>query len=384
MFNQYNNIDNNTIKNELNNIPKWYIHQINNDLNIFNKHHLSSNNLDKIMINNYNSINKLVRFKILSNKLYFSKYNIESMYGYYNVKSKNISNQFKIIVSILNKIKIFVNDVDFIISLQDCVLEQENIEPILSFAKDINNEYEKYNILIPDILTLRGTHINSFSSIQKTINKSKTDFKDKINKIVWRGSFNRYYRTLFLKLSKDCNFIDCDVNYLNYEKQQNYKYQIVFDGLRCTYPGYLWRLYSNCVTIKHESSHVQWFYNNLKPYVHYIPLKKDFNKNELIKLFNWLNNNYEKCLKISKNSKLWVKKNISDEKMLVYYIILLNNYSNIQKCSKDVSDFSLSPLYFCSNFKKIKYLLLIIINNLIIFILLIIILLIIITYNLIF
>jgi len=43
------------------------------------------------------------------------------------------------------------------------------------------------------------------------------------------------------------------------------------------------------VTLKIESDFAQYFYGDLKPYVHYVPVKKDYS--DLISQIEWLRQN---------------------------------------------------------------------------------------------
>ena len=338
----FNNYYKNIIIND-NNINNFFLDQINNDLNFFDKNDLDSIKLDEIMENP--KYNLLVRFKIINHKLYYYKENKVSSFV---IPKFKYNSRYKYICAILLKISKFVNDVDFIISLQDFCNNKEKL-PILTFAKDMDNDIEKYNILIPDWLTLRGNHKDSWVNLKKRIDNKKSKFSNKINKIIWRGRlpYLFYYRRKFVEISKKNKFfIDFDYNYVKQEDHLKYKYQIVFDGARCTWPGYLWRLYSGCLTIKHESNQIQWFYNGLKPYVHYVPLKKNFNENDLLELLEWLNKNQDKCESIANNAEKFVSENLKLEDMFKYYINLLNKYSQIQCCSRNLNNFTDNILHF--------------------------------------
>jgi hypothetical protein len=342
VFDYFNDINDKNLNTKL---PEWCVNQINDDLQIFNKNDVSHKKLCKIMKNSQGKPDLLlVRFKIIDGKLFFYKGNTSALLRHNS--SYRIADKYKYICSILYKITRFVNDVDFIISLQDCCNNNE-IQPIFTFSKDVANNIEKYNILVPDWLTLRGTHKDSWNNLKKRLDYYKSQFHCKNNKIVWRGSASNFVREKFIKISqKNKSIIDCNKNFLKQEEHLQYKYQIVFDGFRCTWPGYLWRLYSGCLTIKHESTQIQWFYGALTPYIHYVPLKKDFDEEDLIKLYKWVNENEEKCKLIADNAEKFIINNVSVEDMLSYYITVLNKYAEIQHCSKNLKGFSDNVLYF--------------------------------------
>lgn len=379
-YDYFKNIENKYLNLDL---PIWCIDQINNDLCNFKKNDMSYEKLEEIMKKSKkNPLEmQLVRFKIVDGKLYYHK---DNTYGLLRHDSLyKISNKYKYICSIIYKISPFLNNVDFIISLQDSCYNTE-IQPIFTFAKDTQNNIQKNNILIPDWLTLRGNHKDSWNNLKMRLDIKKTKFKLKKNKIVWRGALHTKYRIKFKEISlKNEKIIDYSNNWLTQQDHLQYKYQIVFDGCCCTWPGYLWRLYSGCLTIKHESSEIQWFYSALKPYVHYIPLKKNFTENDILKLYKWLCENEEKCQIISNNAEKFIIENMKVEDMLTYYINVINKYSEIQQCSKKLDDFSDNLLnfnkslryclyiyisYYWEKYKKFKiYIFLIIISFLYIF-----------------
>ncbi|MCH9614099.1 MAG: hypothetical protein SP1CHLAM54_11110 [Chlamydiia bacterium] len=105
------------------------------------------------------------------------------------------------------------------------------------------------------------------------------------------------------------------------------------DGCMCTYPGYLWRLLSNSVTFKQESACSQWFYDALKPYVHYIPLKNDMS--DLLEKIVWAQNNELLCKQIAHNSTEFIKENVMPED---HYLHLLEAFRSYSECQRFTSD----------------------------------------------
>jgi hypothetical protein len=295
--------------------------------------------LDLIMNRFENENWMLCRFKIVSKRLYYSTSQTHRLASKSLHSDNKTSYKYQYIVSILHKIAKFINDVDFIISLQDYCPTTE-ILPILTFSKDNTEPYEKYNILIPDWLTLRGKHKHTWNNIKTRLNINRTTYDTKINKIIWRGTNNKPCRNTFIDIAlKNKDIINYANDYIDQADHLLYKYQVVFDGARCTWPGYIWRLYSGCLTIKHESNEVQWFYSALKPYIHYVPLKETFNENDVRTLHKWLIDNDKECKIITKNAEDFIKNYMEVEDMLGYYIAVLNTYAKIQKCTSNVAGF---------------------------------------------
>ena len=70
-----------------------------------------------------------------------------------------------------------------------------------------------------------------------------------------------------------------------------HKYQVSLDGTVAAYRlPYL--LAGDSVILKQESSYYEHFYNELQPYVHYVPIKRDLS--DLLTQIQWLKDNDDK------------------------------------------------------------------------------------------
>lgn len=101
-----------------------------------------------------------------------------------------------------------------------------------------------------------------------------------------------------------------------------FRYQIVLDGVTATFPGFIWRLGSGCVTLKQESSHRQWFYDWLEPYKHYVPVKSDLS--DLMQYLDLMPDDRE----IAANARALVEAELTPAKVLGYFVGLLNILSD--------------------------------------------------------
>lgn len=170
-------------------------------------------------------------------------------------------------------------------------------------------------------------------------------FKDKINKIFWRGITtgtenrrgNRF--DLVKKWFNKNNNIDigfsgicqnCD-NYKDYVKGYcsidtflRYKYIISVEG-NDKDTGLNWKLNSDCLVMMTRPGVNSWLMETtLIPNYHYILLKDDFS--DLEEKFIWCNNNQNKCIEIIKNANNFMKQfadNKFEEKL---EIDLINKY----------------------------------------------------------
>jgi hypothetical protein len=108
-----------------------------------------------------------------------------------------------------------------------------------------------------------------------------------------------------------------------------YKYQLLIDGNSCAYSRAYWQLFSNCVTFKQESPAVQWYYADLKPYVHYIPLQNDLS--DLVEKLQWAKDHDREALQISRQAQEFAKEHLSRESVLQYVYLLLKEYAALQR-----------------------------------------------------
>jgi hypothetical protein len=73
------------------------------------------------------------------------------------------------------------------------------------------------------------------------------------------------------------------------------------DGHASTWDATAWKLNSGSVILKTDSCWSQWFFDNYKPWVHYVPVKDDFS--DIQAQFAWCESNQDKCLEMINNCK---------------------------------------------------------------------------------
>jgi hypothetical protein len=86
----------------------------------------------------------------------------------------------------------------------------------------------------------------------------------------------------------------------------NYKYILDIDGNASTWDGTAWKLNSGSVIFKSDSRWKQWFYDDYKPWVHYIPIKDNFS--DIDEKFEWCEAHQDECEVIIKNAKALFQK----------------------------------------------------------------------------
>lgn len=246
--------------------------------------------------------------------------------------------------------------------------------PIFVFASDNMYKYRKYCTLFIDDHTIGSSLLGyrrGWPQIIKEVDNGDKKFpwSKKINKLVWRGldtdikeNILESPRQKLIGLSKNnSKIIDAlftKTKHFNYivrkalrsimlcfnikpfmsiEDQIRYKILPTLDGCSCTYPGFLWRLYSSSITIKQETSSEQWFYDAIEPWKHYVPVQKDLE--DLVEKTEWIIENNEQSEKIAKHSTKFIKENLMPEHINLYIVQILKKYN-------DICDFSVDDIVF--------------------------------------
>jgi len=146
-------------------------------------------------------------------------------------------------------------------------------------------------------------------------------FQSKINKIIYggrvpRGSPQNFTERTDIQMNPRQYFysdavpktnIVCSPDVWIKDKEMvNYKYILDIDGHGSTWDGTAWKLNSGSVIMKSDSRWQQWFYEDYKPWMHYVPIKDDFS--DIDEKFAWCEANPEECELIIKNAKALFQK----------------------------------------------------------------------------
>jgi hypothetical protein len=176
--------------------------------------------------------------------------------------------------------------------------------------------------------------------------KQSIKFNDKKDVLFWRGRDSNEVRLKLVKMSKNyTDLINASLTnffffrdqmeeygpqspYISFFDFFQYKYQMNIDGTVAAYRlPYL--LAGNSLVLKQESKYYEFFYNQLKPNVHYIPVDKELNN--LIEMMNNLNENNEQIEQIINNSRLFALDNLLPEHIYCYHFNLFNKYAKLLK-----------------------------------------------------
>jgi len=195
-----------------------------------------------------------------------------------------------------------------------------------------------YAKAIPDrhFISQVGYHemINNMINI---INKIPWDKRKNI--AIWRGKIENGSKYNFIEYKTDMNqreyFVDLykkgqlkNVDYseekLSKEQMCEYKYLIDIDGWSNTWDATVWKMLSGSVLLKVGSVWEQWYYDKLKEWVHYVPVKDDFS--DLNEKIQWCLDNDDMCRIISRNAYNFVLAELTFDKASSYTIDIFNNY----------------------------------------------------------
>jgi len=77
--------------------------------------------------------------------------------------------------------------------------------------------------------------------------------------------------------------------YLDFYDFLSYRYLIDVDGHSCAWRSLFLKLHSLSTVVKVRGDHVQWYYDRLFPWVHYVPVRSD--SRDIVEVYEWLRRN---------------------------------------------------------------------------------------------
>lgn len=219
----------------------------------------------------------------------------------------------KSLCKIITSLRYSIPEGHYLLALHDAAPHRYAV-PVLAFASDQELLQTNDVVLMPDPFALKGYNAQFMAISTKA---AKYPWHKKIAKVFFRGSaygagpenndINGFPRLRFMNMAANLDI--ADVGFTSYTAQLNsqfraklaelhplksqissaesqaYKYLIDIDGNTCSFSRMAWILYSNSVLFKHHSNQVQWYYAQLKPYVHYVPVDADFGN--LVDQYAW-------------------------------------------------------------------------------------------------
>ncbi len=166
--------------------------------------------------------------------------------------------------------------------------------------------------------------------------KDKNQFKDKINRAVWRGnSNNSKSRKYFISNFQHVELFDIGQHgpkvdkpwykgFMPIEQQLKYKFIFCIEGAD-TATNMKWVLNSNSVCVMPKPKYETWFMEGaLISDFHYIEVNDDFSNAE--KKISYYLRNEKKCLKIIRNANLFVNQFKNQKREKLISILVLDQY----------------------------------------------------------
>ena len=98
-----------------------------------------------------------------------------------------------------------------------------------------------------------------------------------------------------------------------------YKYQLNIDGTVAAY-RFPYLLAGDAVVFKQDSEYYEHFYSDLKPGVHYVPIKADLS--DLVKKIQWAKSHDQEVRKIGINGRQYAVNHLLPKDVICYHAIL--------------------------------------------------------------
>lgn len=143
-------------------------------------------------------------------------------------------------------------------------------------------------------------HYNMYRSIHTGL-----PFDSKMPKIVYasqpRGSKYNFTSRRDIQVSQREYFYSDAVpkanivapSWIDRAEQIKYKYILDIDGNSSTWDATAWKLNSGSVLFKTDGAWRQWFYDEFRPWIHYVPIKDDFS--DIDDKFTWCETHQDEC-----------------------------------------------------------------------------------------
>lgn len=320
--------------------PQWMIEQIEEDL-ANHKTDLSRKSIDVLFTKEEHL---LVRVRVSKGKMQIQK-------------SKNAEDKptaSKIIEGLYRLSQIItLPDIDFVFTCHDAV---EGPHPIFNITKFIG--IDNSVIVMPDMfalggyepgksLILEGNCLYTWDQKNNMIFYRGSDFASSSDLSVWLAyprlklaalsvqypdlidaKFVSLYSPwpLFKQFAQENGYMG---SYVSLKDHPKYKYLISVDAGCASTPRLPIILHSNSVVFKDNNNSILWFYKALKPYEHFIPVKRDLS--DLLVQIDWAKAHDEECKKISENARKLAADVLTEESIYLYLYRLLEAYSNKQR-----------------------------------------------------
>ncbi|CAK9809863.1 Protein O-glucosyltransferase 2 [Anthophora plagiata] len=250
--------------------------------------------------------------------------------------------------------KVILPDIEFFVNLGDWPLvpKSGNDYPIFSWC----GSYDTKDIVMPTYeLTVASLEAMGRVMLDVLSVQGNTDtlWEEKVEKVFWRGRDSRRERLDLIDISRKypdlfnvsiTNFFFFENEIDKYGPAQShvsffdffkYKYQLNIDGSVAAY-RFPYLLAGDALVLKQESKYYEFFYNDLVPGKHYVPVKS--NLSDLVEKIIWAKENDKEALQIAKSARQFARDNLLPHDVLCYHVALFHEWSKRLKSKVKVLD----------------------------------------------
>jgi hypothetical protein len=107
-----------------------------------------------------------------------------------------------------------------------------------------------------------------------------------------------------------------------------YKFNIVVDGNAAPSQRLAVMLHSMSTLLKQESPSMEWYYDDLVPYVHYVPLS--YHASDVVRKTIWCVKHEAKARQIAHNAYAYATSTFTVDNIACYFYRVLKTYAELQ------------------------------------------------------
>lgn len=318
------------------NICKCYTSIIKNDLDAFHSTKITEKMLKEIR-------SKGTKYQIINNKLYREK---QCMFP---ARCSGVEH-------FLSEILLKLNNTEFILNTRDWPQIYRNHGPrgpVFSFSK--TDDY--LDVMYPTwafweggpAITLYPRGIGRWDTHREKLGKigNDTEWDQKISKAFFRGSRTSSERDALVLLSrKNPDLVDAkytknqawkseaDTLYetpakeVSFEDHCKYKYLFNFRGVAASF-RFKHILLCKSLVFHVGNEWLEFFYPFLKPWIHYVPIKKDATQEEMKEIIKFFDSHQDLAREIAENGYNFIWNNLQLKHVKCYWINLLKKYTKL-------------------------------------------------------
>ncbi|XP_072120419.1 protein O-glucosyltransferase 3 [Mobula birostris] len=251
--------------------------------------------------------------------------------------------------------KVHLPNVEFYINVGDWPLETRKIKdsplPIISWCGSEDTAdivLPTYDITRSTLETLRGV-TNDLLSIQGQTGPS---WSNKTQQAFWRGRDSSEERLKLVRISrKNRDLLDAGITaYFFFREEEKalgkaqlisffdffkYKYQVNVDGTVAAY-RFPYLMLGDSLVLKQDSKYYEHFYKSLKPWIHYIPVRRDLS--DLIEKIKWVKDNDAEAQKIARSGQVLARDLLQPSSLYCYYYKVLQEYARRQTTKPEIRE----------------------------------------------